>query len=44
MKHSECQRVKRTKRDYFFAFKIMDVSEIERGQLTYKQAQKKYAI
>lgn len=44
MKHETEQRVKRTQRDYSFAFKVMVVHEVEKGQLTYKQAQEKYGI
>jgi len=35
---------KRTQKDYSLAFKIQIVDEIEKGQLTYKQSQKKYGI
>ena len=44
MKHSESQRIKRTQRDYSFAFKMMVINKVEKGQLTYKHAQKKYGI
>lgn len=37
-------RKKRTQRDYSLAFKLQVVSEVEKGRLTYKQAQKKYGI
>lgn len=36
--------VKRTQRDYPLSFKVSVVSEVERGNLTYKQAQQKYGI
>jgi len=36
--------VKRTQRDYSLAFKIGVVGEVEAGDLTYKQAQRKYGI
>lgn len=36
--------VKRTQRDYTLAFKLAVVGEVERGELTYKQAQRKYGI
>lgn len=36
--------VKRTQRDYSFAFKLALVDQIEKGELTYKQAQDKYGI
>jgi len=35
---------KRTQRDYGLAFKLQVVDEVEKGQLTYKQAQTKYGI
>lgn len=35
---------KRTQRDYNLGFKLAVVSEVEKGELTYKQAQKKYGI
>jgi len=35
---------KRTQRNYTLAFKLQVVSEVERGELTYKQAQFKYGI
>jgi len=38
------QRKKRTQRDYTLAFKLQVIAEVERGELTYKQAQKKYGI
>ena len=37
-------RVKRTQRDYTLAFKLTVVAEVEKGELTYKQAQAKYGI
>ena len=37
-------RTKRTQRDYNMAFKLAVVEQIERGDLTYKQAQKTYGI
>ena len=37
-------RVKRTQRDYSLAFKLQVVEEVEKGDFTYKQAQKKYRI
>jgi transposase-like protein len=40
----ETQVVKRTQRDYSLAFKLMVVEEVERGDLTYIQSQKKYGI
>lgn len=35
---------KRTQRDYSLAFKLQVVGEIERGELNYDQADKKYGI
>lgn len=44
MEHSELQRIRRSQRDYSLAFKLQVVMEVEKGELTYKQAQKKYGI
>ncbi|RDL42816.1 IS3 family transposase, partial [Marinomonas piezotolerans] len=35
---------KRTQRDYSLAFKLAVVDQVEKGELTYKQAQNKYGI
>jgi transposase-like protein len=35
---------KRTQRDYSMAFKLHVISEVEKGEKTYKQAQKQYGI
>ncbi|NMS47597.1 hypothetical protein HKB15_25395 [Vibrio parahaemolyticus] len=35
---------KRTQRDYSLAFKLTVVDEVEKGSLTYEQAQEKYGI
>lgn len=35
---------KRTQRDYTLAFKLSVVEQVEKGELTYKQAQAKYGI
>lgn len=35
---------KRTQRDYTLGFKLSVVEQVEKGQLTYKQAQQKYGI
>jgi transposase-like protein len=35
---------KRTQRDYTLAFKLQIIGEVEKGSLTYKQAQKHYGI
>lgn len=36
--------IKRTQRDYTMAFKLSIVEQVEKGELTYKQAQAKYGI
>ncbi len=41
---STSQRVKRTQRDYSLAFKLQVIYEVEKGELTYREAQKKYGI
>ena len=38
------ERGKRTQRDYTLAFKLAVVDEVERGEVTYKQAQRRYGI
>lgn len=35
---------KRTQRDYSLAFKLQVINEVEKGQLTWKQSQRKYGI
>ena len=35
---------KRTQRDYNMGFKLAVVSQVEKGEMTYKQAQKVYGI
>lgn len=35
---------KRTQRDYSLAFKLSVVDQVERGELTYRQAQERYGI
>lgn len=37
-------KTKRTQRDYSLAFKLSVVDQVERGELTYKQAQTRYGI
>lgn len=37
-------RVKRTQRDYTMGFKLQVVAAVEKGDMTYKQAQKIYGI
>lgn len=36
--------IKRTQRDYSLAFKLILVDQIEKGEMTYKQAQDRYGI
>lgn len=36
--------IKRTQRDYTLAFKLSVVEQVEQGELTYKEAQKRYGI
>ena len=40
----ENKRIKRTQRDYNLGFKSSLVSEVEKGNYTYKQVQKEYGI
>lgn len=35
---------KRTQRDYSLAFKLAVVDQVEKGEMTYKQAQQRYGI
>ena len=44
MEKQEKQRKKRTQRDYNLGFKLSVVSQVEKGEMTYKQAQKCYGI
>ena len=44
MKDSSDQRVKRTQRDYTMGFKLSVVAQVEKGEMTYKQAQAIYGI
>ena len=37
-------RIRRTQRDYTLAFKLSVVEQVEKGELTYKQAQERYGI
>lgn len=37
-------RKRRSQRDYGLAFKLQVIAEVEKGELTYKQAQRKYGI
>lgn len=38
------QRVRRSQRDYSLAFKVSVVEQVEKGELTYLQAQRRYGI
>lgn len=38
------QGTKRSQRDYSLAFKLSVVEQVEKGELTYKEAQKRYGI
>lgn len=44
MENQTEQRKKRSQKDYSLAFKLQVLSEVEKGELSYKQAQKKYGI
>lgn len=44
MKNTNRKSLKRSQRDYPLAFKLSVVDQIEKGELTYKQAQLTYAI
>src|SRR5690606_41969685 len=44
MKQLNSERKKRTQRDYTLVFKLSVVFQVEKGDFTYKQAQKKYGI
>jgi transposase-like protein len=44
MNDKEQQTVKRTQKDYTLGFKLAVISEVEKGNMTYKQAQKAYGI
>ena len=37
-------KTKRTQRDYSLPFKLQVIQEVEKGELTYKEAQRKYDI
>lgn len=38
------QYVKRTQRDYSLSFKLAVVEQVEKGEMTYRQAQDRYGI
>lgn len=44
MKDQKQSRRKRTQKDYTLGFKLQVVSQVEKGDFTYKQAQKYYGI
>ena len=44
MTKSKSTDIRRTQRDYNLGFKLAVVSQVEKGELTYKQAQKVYGI
>ncbi len=44
MKNPKEQRKKRTQGDYNLGFKLAVISQVEKGEMTYKQAQKAYGI
>ena len=44
MEFSNQKRIRRSQRDYTLAFKLLVVEEVEKGSLSYKQAQRKYGI
>lgn len=44
MENGLTERRRRSQRDYGLAFKLRVVGEVEKGELTYKQSQKKYGI
>lgn len=44
MENQSKQTKKRSQRDYSLAFKLQVISEVEKGELSYKQAQRKYGI
>lgn len=44
MKDQKQSRSKRTQKDYTLGFKLQVVSQVEKGDFTYKQAQKHYGI
>lgn len=44
MEKSKRVSSKRTQRDYNMGFKLSVINEVEKGNMTYKQAQKRYGI
>jgi transposase len=43
-KEREISRTKRTQKDYSLAFKLQVIEEVEKGEYTYKEVQRKYGI
>ena len=44
MEDKENQKERRSQRDYTMGFKLAVVEQVEKGQMTYKQAQRHYGI
>jgi len=44
MEDEELSRKKRSQKDYTLCFKLSVVSQVEKGEFTYKQAQKHYGV
>lgn len=44
MEEETPERLRRSQRDYGLAFKLQVVAEVEKGELTYKQSQRRYGI
>ena len=44
MEKGKKSKTKRSQKDYSMAFKMAVISDVEKGILTYKQAQKQYGI
>ncbi|SNT71001.1 hypothetical protein SAMN04488491_2211 [Psychrobacter sp. LV10R520-6] len=44
MSNTESKRGKRSQKDYPLGFKLVVVSSVEKGDMTYKQAQSIYGI
>jgi transposase len=44
MEAREVKRVKRSQRDYGMAFKLAVISQVEKGEMSYPEAQKRYGI
>ena len=44
MKTGESQSIRKTQKDYSLSFKLKVVEEVEKGEKTYKEAQREYGI